>query len=117
MTRRAIVARPCFSYAEAFKSQEFSFLQVSCQLTENICLLLTVNQALLPKHFDFNRFLKRNFLTCYFCLYYSSMHAPIKKKTVRGYSIPFMNKEFIKALYTRNRLRNEFFKYPAKENE
>ena len=45
------------------------------------------------------------------------MHAPIKKKTVRGYSIPFMNKEFIKALYTRNRLRNEFFKYPAKENE
>ena len=43
------------------------------------------------------------------------MHAPIKKKTVIGNSMPFMNKEFIKAVYTRCPLRNEFCKYPIKE--
>ena len=35
----------------------------------------------------------------------------------RGNDAPFMNKELMKAIYTRSRLRNRYFKNPTKENE
>ena len=45
------------------------------------------------------------------------MRAPLKKKILRGNDAPFMNKELRKAIYTRSRLRNRYFKNPTKENE
>ena len=46
-------------------------------------------------------------------------HAPLKKKKkiLRRNDAPFMNKELRKAIYTRSRLRNRYFKNPTKENE
>ena len=41
----------------------------------------------------------------------------LKKKILRGNDAPFMNKELRKAIYTRSRLRNRYFKNPTKENE
>ena len=38
--------------------------------------LFIASRALLQSHAEFNRLLQRNFLTCYSCLYYSSMHLP-----------------------------------------
>ena len=35
----------------------------------------------------------------------------------RGNDAPFMNKGLMKAIYTRSRLRNRYFKNPTKENE
>ena len=46
-----------------------------------------------------------------------NIHAPLKKKILRGNDAPFMNKELRKAIYTRSRLRNRYFKNPTKENE
>ena len=43
-------------------------------------------------------------------------HAPIKQKKVRGNSAPFMTKELRKAIMDRPRLRNEYLKYPSREN-
>ena len=43
-------------------------------------------------------------------------NAPLKKRFVRGNQFPFINKELRKAMYTRNSLRNNFGKKPAKEN-
>ena len=40
-----------------------------------------------------------------------------QKKIVRGNDASFMNKELGKAIYTRSRLRNRYFKNPTKENE
>ena len=45
------------------------------------------------------------------------IHAPHKKKIPRSNDAPFMNKELRKAIYTRSRLRNRYFKNPTKENE
>ena len=45
------------------------------------------------------------------------IHAPHKKKIPRSNDASFMNKELRKAIYTRSRLRNRYFKYPTKENE
>ena len=39
-------------------------------------------------------------------------HAPLKKRFVRGNQSPFMNKELREAIYTRIRLRNNFWKTP-----
>ena len=44
-------------------------------------------------------------------------HFPLKKKIVRGNQAPFANREFRKAVYTRSRLRNKYWKNPASENE
>ena len=40
--------------------------------------------------------------------------APLKKIILRGNDAPFMNKELRKAIYTRSRLRNRYFKNPPK---
>ena len=42
-------------------------------------------------------------------------HDSFKKKTVRGIDAPFMSKELRKAIYTRNRSRNKFCKYPSED--
>ena len=44
-------------------------------------------------------------------------HAPLKKKFVRGNQAPFMNREFQKAIYTRTRLKNKYWRDPSRENE
>ena len=44
-------------------------------------------------------------------------HAPLKKKILRGNDAPFMNKELRKAIYTRSRLRNKYFKNPTTTDE
>ena len=45
-------------------------------------------------------------------------HAPLKKKFLRGNQVPFMTKEFRKAIYNRIKLRNKTFcKIPSEENE
>ena len=46
-----------------------------------------------------------------------NIHAPLKKKILRGNDAPFMNKELRKAIYTKSRLRNRYFKNPTKKNE
>ena len=46
-----------------------------------------------------------------------NIHAPLKKKILRENDAPFMNKELRKAICTRSRLRNKYFKNPTKENE
>ena len=46
-----------------------------------------------------------------------NIHAPLKKKILRGNDAPFMTKELRKAIYTSSRLRNRYFKNPTKENE
>ena len=53
------------------KYQVFSKLVVWLQ--EIFCFLFIASRALLQRHTEFNRILKRNFLTCYSCSYYSSM--------------------------------------------
>ena len=44
-------------------------------------------------------------------------HAPLKKKFVRGNQAPFMNREFQKAIYTRTRLKNKYWRDPSSENK
>ena len=44
-------------------------------------------------------------------------HAPLKKKFVRGNQAPFVNREFQKAIYTRTRLKNKYWRDPSRENE
>ena len=46
-----------------------------------------------------------------------NIHAPLKKKILRGNDAPFTNKELRKATYTRSRFRNRYFESPTKENE
>ena len=46
-----------------------------------------------------------------------NLHAPKKKKTVRGNNAPFMNKTLSKAFMTRARLRNKYFRNPTQENK
>ena len=44
-------------------------------------------------------------------------HAPLKKKLLRGKQAPFINKQFRKTVYDRDRLRNRLCKTPIEENE
>ena len=44
-------------------------------------------------------------------------HAPLKKKFVRGNQAPFMNREIQKAICTRTRLKNKYWRDPSRENE
>ena len=46
-------------------------------------------------------------------------HAPMKERIIRGNDAPFMNKEFRKAIYTRSRVKNKFFKkkFPSMEKK
>ena len=44
-------------------------------------------------------------------------HAPLKKKITRGNQAPFVKRELRKAIYTRSRLRNKYWKNPTPENE
>ena len=41
-------------------------------------------------------------------------HTPLKKKILRGNHVPFIDREFRKAIYTRSRLRNRLLKNPTK---
>ena len=43
--------------------------------------------------------------------------SPLKKKIIRGNQAPFVNRELRKAIYTRSRLRNKYWKNPTSENE
>ena len=45
------------------------------------------------------------------------LHAPAKKKFVRGNNAPFMNKTLSKAFMHRSKLKNEFNKNPTEENK
>ena len=44
-------------------------------------------------------------------------HAPLKKKFIRGNQAPFMNRDFQKAICTRTRLKNNYWRDPSRENE
>ena len=44
-------------------------------------------------------------------------HASLKKKFVKGNQAPFMNREFQKAIYTRTRLKNKYWRDPSSENK
>ena len=44
------------------------------------------------------------------------LHAPMKKKFVRGNNAPFMNKTLSKAFMHRSKLKNKFNKNPTKDN-
>ena len=44
-------------------------------------------------------------------------HVALKKRFFRGNQAPFMNKELRKVIYTRSRLRDNFYKNPTIENE
>ena len=45
------------------------------------------------------------------------IHAPIRKRYIRANQGPFMNKALQKAMMTRSRLRNKFFKNKTQSNE
>ena len=44
-------------------------------------------------------------------------HDPLEEKFVRGNQAPFMNRDFQKAIYTRTRLKNKYWRDPSRENE
>ena len=46
-----------------------------------------------------------------------NIHAPLKKKILRGNDVPFMNKGLCKLICTRSRLRNRYLKNTTEENE
>ena len=46
-----------------------------------------------------------------------NIHAPIKKKFVRGNNAPFMNKTLSKAIMHRSKLKNQFNRNPTEENK
>ena len=41
----------------------------------------------------------------------------MKKEFVRGNEAPFTNRKFRKAIYTRTRLKNKYWRVPSRENE
>ena len=47
-----------------------------------------------------------------------SLHkqVPLKKKYIRGYHLPFMNKELCKVIMHRSKLRNNFLRHRFNEN-
>ena len=46
-----------------------------------------------------------------------NIHAPKKKKCIRGNNKPFMTKTFSKAIMQRTRFRNKFLKNPTDQNK
>ena len=46
-----------------------------------------------------------------------NLHAPMKKKFIRGNNAPFMNKTLSQAFMHRSKLKNKFNKNPTKQNE
>ena len=44
------------------------------------------------------------------------IHAPLKKKKIRGNQAPFMTKEYSKAIMTRSRIKNRYNKWKSREN-
>ena len=44
-------------------------------------------------------------------------HALLKKKLARGNQAPSMNRDFQKAIYTRTRLKNKYWRDPSRENK
>ena len=44
-------------------------------------------------------------------------HALLKTKLVRGNQAPFMNRDIQKAIYTRIRLKNKYWRDPSRQNE
>ena len=45
------------------------------------------------------------------------MHAPLKKKTLRGNQAPFLSKEPRKEIYTRSKLKNKYNRNPTGESK
>ena len=43
-------------------------------------------------------------------------HAPLKKKFVCGYDVPFMTKHLRKAIMNRSRCKHKYLKFPSREN-
>ena len=43
-------------------------------------------------------------------------HAPSKRKVIRGYNAPFMDKHLSKAFMHRSELKNKFNKHPSEIN-
>ena len=63
------------------QNQKSSFQLVGFLVMKNISFFLFIaNRSLLQSHFEFNKLLLRNFLTCYSCSYYSSMVKHILSK-------------------------------------
>ena len=46
-----------------------------------------------------------------------NLHAPMKKKYIRGNNAPFMNQTLTKAFMHRRKLKNKFNKNPSNENK
>ena len=46
-----------------------------------------------------------------------NVHAPLKTKIVSGNDAPFVDKQLLKAIYTRTRLKNKIHRNPSKENK
>ena len=46
-----------------------------------------------------------------------NLHAPVKKKVLRGNNAPFMNKTLSQAFMHRSKLKNRFNKYPTENNK
>ena len=44
-------------------------------------------------------------------------HGPLKNKFIRGNQAPLMNRDFQKAIHTRTRLKNKYWRDPSRENE
>ena len=45
------------------------------------------------------------------------MHAPLKKKMLKGNQAPFLTKELRKEIYTRSKLKNKYNRNPTEENK
>ena len=43
-------------------------------------------------------------------------HAPMKVKTIRGNQAPFMNKKLSKVIMNKSRIKNNYLKWPSREN-
>ena len=44
------------------------------------------------------------------------LHAPLKKKKIRGNQAKFMTKELRRAIMDRSKFKNEYLKWPSREN-
>ena len=43
-------------------------------------------------------------------------HAPLKQKSVRGSHAPFMTRELSKAIMTKSKVKQDYVKWPSREN-
>ena len=73
-----------------YKSQVFTKLVVWQR--KNIFFLFRESHALLQGHDEFKRFLKRNFITCYSCSYYSFILLILKNSSFSFYPIIVVKK-------------------------